>query len=463
MSIAVNGRRVLVLGLGLTGRSMAGWLVRQGAQVSVADTRSAPPQLAEFQREFPDVNVACGKLDAACLHAAELIAISPGIDQRNAAIADAVKRGIPVVGDIELFAQALKRGSQTRTDTAQVIAITGTNGKSTVTSMVGEVCQAAGLATVVAGNIGTPVLDTLSANAERGIKPDAYVLELSSFQLDSTASLNADAATVLNVTEDHLDRYDGIEDYAASKARVYQGEGVQVVNRDDARSTAMARPGRRIYSFGLDAPRSETEWGIIEHSGQAWLACGSHRLMPVSGLAVAGMHNAANALAAAALCHAAGIEEAIVTSALRAFRGLPHRVERIAVARGLTFYDDSKGTNVGATAAALAGFDAPVVLIAGGDGKQQDFGPLREPVKRHARAVILIGRDREQIATALAGCGVPIERAHDMQEAVVLAAAASRSGDGILLSPACASFDMYRDYLERSAVFVAAVQSWVAQ
>ena len=285
---------------------------------------------------------------------------------------------------------------------------------------------------------------------------------MSSFQLESTASLHADAAAMLNLSEDHLDRYDRIDDYAAAKARVFRGSGAQVLDRDDARSLAMALPGRDVRRFGCDAPRGEREWGIIERAGNDWLACGDQELMPVDELPVAGLHNAANALAAGALCQVIGVGAAPIIQALLDFKGLPHRVERVGEIGGVTFYDDSKGTNVGATVAALNGFTRPVVLIAGGDGKGQNFSPLRAPVKRRARAVVLIGRDRELIATALAGCGVTIERAADMEQAVACARAASRRGDVVLLSPACASYDMFRDYSHRGEVFAAAVRKQVA-
>jgi UDP-N-acetylmuramoylalanine--D-glutamate ligase len=456
MAIDFSGRRVLVLGLGDTGLSMARWLTRHGAHVTVADTRAEPPRAGELRRDLPDVPLECGDFREA--RAADLIAISPGIDRRAPAVAAAIKRGIGVAGDIELFAQALSQHAQRM---PPIVAVTGTNGKSTVTCMAGDICTAAGLDTVVAGNIGTPVLDVLTEIDEGRAMPAAFVLELSSFQLESTASLNADAAAMLNLSADHLDRYDDINAYAAAKARVFNGTGAQVLNRDDARSGAMAQPGRAVHRFGLAAPRGAREWGIAQSGGKSWLARGETNLLPVDELPVAGSHNAANALAAGALCHAIGITDAPIIRALRDFKGLPHRVERIAEFNGVAFYDDSKGTNVGSTVAALNGFARPVVLIAGGDGKGQDFGPLGAPVARHARAVVLIGRDCEQIAAALDGCGVPLERAADMERAVHKAFAASCSGDAVLLSPACASYDMFRNYAHRGEVFAAAVRKLV--
>lgn len=451
----VRGKKVVVLGLGDTGLSMTRWLHRHGAQVAVADTRAAPPHALTLQRELPQVEVMCGEFQANRLRAADLIAISPGIDRRALPIAAAAQHGVAIAGDVELFAQALPRVLKRR---PKIVAITGTNGKSTVTQMAGHICAAQGLDTVVAGNIGTPVLDALDEIEHSGRKPDVFVLELSSFQLETTASLDADAATVLNVSEDHLDRYDGIEDYAAAKARIYIGRGAQVVNREDARSASMARPDRDVWNFGLSAPASDREWGIT----QGKLARGKHALLNLEELPVAGLHNAANALAAAALCHAIEVGDVSIVKALRAYKGLPHRVEKIAVIDGVTWYDDSKGTNVGSTVAALNGFTQPVVLICGGEGKGQDFSPLREPVRNHARAVVLIGRDREQIARSIESAGVAIERAASMEEAVKLARVASRKGDVVLLSPACASFDMFRNYGHRGEVFAAAVKAQVS-
>ena len=450
---------MVVLGLGDTGLSMARWLARRKAQVRVADSRAAPPHAQVLARELPQVNLATGAFAGKTLAGVDLIAISPGIDRREPVIADAARRGVPIVGDIELFAQTLQSLVTRRSSPArpQVVAITGSNGKSTVTAMTGEMCRAAGRATVVAGNIGLPVLDALTAIEEGGAAPDVFVLELSSFQLESTQSLGPDAATVLNVTEDHLDRYDGMADYAAAKARVFAGDGMQILNRDDRLSLGMARPGRALRTFGLAPPRGDAEWGITSNGARA-LAHGGRRLMAVEELPLAGLHNAANALAAHALAHAIGLPDAPLLDALRNFRGLPHRMHKVAEIAGVSYYDDSKGTNVGATVAALAGMGRPVVLIAGGDGKGQDFSPLAPAVKAHAHAVVLIGRDAPLIERAVAGSGVRVERAGDMAEAVAMASGAARRGDAVLLSPACASYDMFRDYVQRAEVFAAAVR-----
>ena len=456
----LKGRKVLVLGLGDTGLSMTRWLKRHGAAVSVADTRFDPPHAQELKREWADVTLECGEFCDPTVRAAELIAISPGVDRRLPVVAAAIERGVPVVGDIELFAQAMAQRNTQRlkSDGTKILAITGTNGKSTVTHMAGDICAAAGLELVVAGNIGTPVLDVLTEIEIDNATPAVVVLELSSFQLESTASLNADAATMLNLSEDHLDRYPGFADYAAAKARVFAGSGRQILNRDDVHSRAMTLPGRVVDRFGLDAPQGDHEWGMVQHGGESWFARGGQRLLASGELQVAGLQNAANALAAGALCHAIGISDEAIVAAWRDFKALPHRVEKISYIQGVTYFDDSKGTNVGATVAALNGSSMPVVLIAGGDGKGQDFGPLREPVKRHARVVVLIGRDRERIAAALAGCDVPLVRADDMEQAVRQAKALSRAGDAVLLSPACASYDMFRNYVHRGEVFAATVR-----
>ena len=449
------GRKVLVLGLGDTGLSMAKWLARRGAAVTVADTRAVPPRLAELKRSLPSVPAHCGPFRNEIFADADLIAVSPGVPLADRNVQRAMAAGTRVVGDIELFAQAVADRRP------RILAVTGTNGKSTVTSLAGAMARSAGADCEVAGNIGPAVLDALMRREDEGQAAGLWVLELSSFQLETTTSLAADAATVLNISEDHLDRYRGIDDYARAKARVFSGDGIQVLNRDDPRSFAMALPGRKTIGFGLDSPRRAEDWGLLERGGEPWFAQGASALLAVREMRLAGLHNAANALAALALCRALGLPLEPLLAALREFKGLPHRVELAGEAHGVRWYDDSKGTNVGSTVAALAGLaqgDAKVILIAGGDGKGQDFSPLRNAVERSARALVLIGRDAPLIEAAVAGAGVPIRRAASMGEAVALAAQAARPGDAVLLSPACASFDMFRDYKHRGETFRLAVE-----
>ena len=454
LMLVLDGARVVVVGLGDTGLSLVRWLQRQGAMVIATDTRRAPPQAAVLQREFPDMPMSLGVGPDAAIAGADLIAVSPGVDRRSGAIAQAAQRGVSVVGDVELFAQALAlRGDQT-----PVIAITGSNGKSTVTAMAGEICAAGGLRPVIAGNIGLPVLDALSGIDEGAAKPGVFVLELSSFQLESTISLQPRAATVLNISEDHLDRYSGLPEYAAAKARIFAGDGVQVLNRDDMRSMRMTRPERSVITFGLDVPQDDKGWGLSARDAGASLQRGSMSIAPVSDLRVAGLHNAANALAAGALCRAIGVADEAIARGWQTFAGLPHRVKNINKINNICFYDDSKGTNVGATVAALTGMREPVVLIAGGDGKGQDFAPLAAAARGRARAVVLIGRDAPLIAQAI-GDHVPLIHAEDMAQAVDMAFDAARAGDAVLLSPACASYDMFRNYVHRAEVFAEAVAS----
>jgi len=454
MALKLQGSRILVLGLGDTGWSMTRWLAAKGARVRVADSRAAPPHAARMHAELPQVDVRTGRFERATFDDVDAIAISPGIDRREPHVAEAIARGTPVLGDVELFAQAMAQRCAGGAQPA-VLAITGSNGKSTVTAMAGEMCTSAGLRTVVAGNIGLPVLDAWSEIENGASLPEVFVLELSSFQLESTTSLEPAAAAMLNLSEDHMDRYAGMADYAAAKARIFAGNGVQVLNRDDTWSVGMRRPQREHVTFGLDAAPRDCDWGLRD---ERVLTHGRQALMMVDELPVAGLHNAANALAALALTDAIQVPQERALNALRGFRGLPHRVERVEEIRGVVFYDDSKGTNVGSTVAALRGMRQPTVLIAGGDGKGQDFSPLAPVVAARARAVVLIGRDAPLLRHALSGCGVPLLEAGDMADAVHTAYRASRAGDVVLLSPACASYDMFRNYVHRAEVYVAAVR-----
>ena len=468
--LQLAGKNALVLGLGETGFSMAKWLSRCGASVRVADSRTAPPNAAALARELPGAVLQAGGWQESSFSGVDMIAISPGIAASEPMVRRAAARGVPVVGDIELFAHAIRDAALwSRLPSVfkppKVLAVTGTNGKTTVTALAGAMCHRAGTACEVAGNIGPAALDALMACLDAKRMPELWVLELSSFQLETTASLATDAATVLNLSEDHLDRHDGMVGYAAAKARIFEGEGVQVLNRGDARVMAMARQGRRQFTFGLDAPRGLDDFGLLEHGGQPCLAQGTTPLIPLSDMTLPGLHNAANALAALALCRAIDLPYTPLLAAIEAFKGLPHRVERVAEHAGVVFYDDSKGTNVGSTVAALAGLSgtgsgqhAKLVLIAGGVGKGQDFSPLRAAVAQSARAVVLIGRDAALIEKAFAGSGVPVLHAAGMEEAVETALRIAKKGDAVLLSPACASFDMFDNYKHRGEVFAAAAR-----
>jgi len=443
-------RNVVVLGLGVTGLSLARYLSRHGARVRVADTRAAPPHAAELASLRPAVTLTTGPFTAATFAGADLIAISPGVPPGQLAIAEAVARGVELAGDIELFARALPPSQK-------VLAITGSNGKTTVTALAGALCRAAGLATVVAGNIGEAVLDVVAPFEAGDAWPDVFVLELSSFQLETTKSLAPIAAAVLNVTDNHLDRYAGMDEYAAAKARIFTGGGVQVVNRDDPRSFAMRIPGRTVESFGASVPAAEGEWGLVTFDGATWLARGGELLLPSSSLALVGRHNALNALAALALISTVARIDRHVLDALRSFRGLPHRMQRVADSRGILFLNDSKATTVVATQAALDGIGRPAVLICGGDGKGQDFRPLKSSVDADCRAVLLICRDAPLLARALAGSRALVETVGTLDAAVDRAFVLAQPGDAVLLSPACASLDQFRSYVERGERFTALV------
>jgi len=433
--------RTVVVGLGRTGISVVRHLRAQGRAVAVTDTRAAPPELARLRTLAPEVAVSAGGLDSTLLAGADAIVVSPGIAPQGPFFEAARARGLPVYGDIELFAHAAR---------APVVGITGTNGKSTVTALVGAMAQRAGRRTRVGGNLGEPALELLDPAAE------LYVLELSSFQLDTTNSLTLAAAAVLNVSADHLDRYGSIEAYAASKARIFRRCGTAVVNADDPQVLAMDVPVNRRLRFSLDAA-SGAEYRLQSHAGREWLACGAERLLALDELRLAGRHNAANALAALALGEALALPRAPLLATLREFAGLPHRSAWVADVAGVRYVDDSKGTNVGATLAAVGGFAGPLLLIAGGLGKGQDFAPLAPALAGKARRVLLIGQDARALGAALAGT-CPIDYCATLEEAVAAAARAAQPGDTVLLSPACASQDMFRDYAQRGAAFAAAVQ-----
>ena len=484
----LTGLPVLILGLGASGLAMARWCARQGAQVSVADTRAEPPQLAALRSELPQARFVPGAFTAALVEGTPVRAVllSPGLSP--AAVAPVVESaraaGLWVAGELGLFAQALADLAAQAAYAPQVIAITGTNGKTTVTSLTGLLVERAGRRVAVAGNIGPTLLDTLSRALDANELPEVWVLELSSFQLEGVSGFDPDAATVLNVTQDHLDWHGGMDAYAAAKARIFGSRGTMVINRDDPIVRAMVpepvkgKPVRAVVSFGAGMPVRPGDYGIESVNGMTWLVRAMEadetlrrrrdaadeelfiqRLMPADALRIRGRHNAVNALAALALASAIGCPLAPMLYGLREYRGEPHRVEPVGLIDGIEYFDDSKGTNVGATVAALLGLgaDRRVVVILGGDGKGQDFSPLREPVARHVRAVALIGRDAPRIREALRDTGVPLHDASDLPAAVRLAREAAMPGDAVLLSPACASLDMFRDYAHRAEVFRAEV------
>jgi len=450
----------LIVGLGASGLSCARYLHQCGESFAVIDSRVSPPGLQQLQNEMPEVQTVCGGFDMPVMAAAQRILLSPGISLREPHITAALQRGAEIFGDIELFA---------RNADAPVVAITGSNGKSTVTTLVGEMAKAAGLKVRVGGNLGTPALDLLREsmsvrqdNLATENKTDFYVLELSSFQLETTRSLNAYAAVVLNVSPDHMDRYDSVDEYAEAKQRIYNGDGILVVNRDDACVVAMESrflqkdSHRRVVRFSLQTP-GDDEFGIQTVDAQQWLAFGKNLLLKTGELRIAGKHNQANALAALALGDAMRIPMNIMLAVLREFTGLPHRTQWVATVDGVNWYNDSKGTNVGATVAAVAGMPGNKILIAGGDGKGADFSPLKDLViHQNVKAVVLIGRDGPLIAKALDNA-VTVTFANDMSDAVKQARGLAGPGDNVLLSPACASFDMFSNYVERGNVFTQAV------
>jgi UDP-N-acetylmuramoylalanine--D-glutamate ligase len=442
-----NARRTLVVGLGKTGLSVVRYLLRQNVPVAIVDSREQPPGLDALRKELPvDAALFLGSFQEEAFERAERIVVSPGVSIKEAPIAAAAARGVPVIGDIELFARVAR---------APVVAITGSNGKSTVTTLLSAMAQHAGRRVRTGGNIGVPALELISDS-----EPDLYVLELSSFQLETTHSLKPAAAVVLNVSADHLDRYPDLEAYSSAKQTVYRGASVQVVNTDDPRVLALADAGRRQLRFTLGEPAAG-EFGVRDYQGSPWLARGTERIMPVSAIRMAGHHNVVNVLAALALGDAIGLGLDPMIEAINEFRGLPHRMQLIAEHAGIRWYDDSKGTNVGATLAAIDSAEGSVVLIAGGDAKGADLKPLAAALQAKGRAAVLIGKDAALLQAVLQD-HVPVTRATDMTQAVALAAGMAQPGDSVLLSPACASTDMYRNFEERGEVFIRAVREQVA-
>ena len=435
----------LVVGLGKTGASCVRYLAKRGSPVCVTDSRAAPPGLAELGDLAKRVPMRLGGFDLALLDGADEVLLSPGVSPREPIVQAARERGVAIAGDIELFARAAR---------APVIGITGTNGKSTVTSLVAHMAERAGRRVLAGGNLGEPALDLLGAPP-----PDLYVLELSSFQLETTTSLRLAAAVVLNVTADHMDRYADIDEYARAKARIFAHATAMVLNADDGRVMAMRRGAVPTLTFSIEGRAAD--FGIDRQAGAIFLIRQGVRLLDVARMKLSGLHNAANALAALALGEAAGLPLAAMLEALESFPGLAHRSAWVADNGGVRYIDDSKGTNVGATIAAVAGISAPVVLIAGGEGKGQDFSPLAAAFRGRVRHAVLIGRDAAAVAAAIAAvCST--EFASSMEEAVAAAARAARPGDVVLLSPACASLDMFRDYRHRGEAFASAVRGRAA-
>lgn len=443
MSVAAT--RTLVLGLGATGLSVVRFLHARGEVVAVADTREQPPGLEVLRREMPDVAVFPGGITPAVLAHADRVVVSPGLPSDTPVLREARARGLPVYGDIELFARYVD---------APVAAVTGSNGKSTVTTLVGLMSRELPQVTRTGGNLGTPALELLGMAGET---PALYVLELSSFQLELTESLATRVSTVLNVSPDHMDRYAGLAEYAAAKRRILAHAQTAVLNREDETVMAMASDVGRVVTFGLDRPPGTHDYGLLEHDGEIWLARGETPLMAAGELLIPGRHNQANALAALATGEAAGFAAEPMLRVLRTFPGLPHRSQWVAHIAGVDFYNDSKATNPGASLAAIRGLERPLVLIAGGDGKDADFSVLAPAVREHVRAAVLIGRDAELLETALAGC-TELHRAGSLGAAVRLAARLAQAGDAVLLSPACASFDMFDGYEHRGRDYVAAVR-----
>ncbi len=503
---------VLVLGLGDSGLAMARWCARHGARVRVWDSREAPPHAAALAGQVPGAALLGGELNDAAFDGVRLVLKSPGLAPSDARIAAPLARaaaaGVLVQGELDLFARALADLKQERGYAPKLLAVTGTNGKTTTTAMTALLVERAGLAVALAGNIGPTMLGTLAdaldrADADDAALPQVWVLELSSFQLDGAKGFEPDAAAVLNLSEDHLDWHGSMAAYGAAKARIFGTRAVMVINRDDAAVERLvpapvlakgrgAKPvDRDIVRFGLGAPARPGDFGLVVDNGMAWLVrameadetqkrgkCAAaeadaaelhiQRLMPADALRVRGRHNAANALAALALATAIGCPLAPMLHGLREYAGEPHRVEFIATLNGVDAYDDSKGTNVGATVAALDGLGADkapgkLLVILGGDGKGQDFAPLAAPVARHARAVALIGRDAPAIEAALAASGVSRQTHDSLPAATRWCFANAQSGDAVLLSPACASLDMFRNYAHRAEVFVAEVHAIAAE
>ena len=480
------GKKILVLGLGESGLAMARWSAYCKASVCVADTRESPDRLPQLREWVPDCRFMSGPFSVKGLNQFDVIAVSPGLRpevELKDILPFAREHGIPVWSEIEMFAQARKGLEEGTAYKPNILAVTGTNGKTTVTSLTGHMCRRAGKTVRLAGNISPAALDVLLDVIEKNELPDVWVLELSSFQLFTTYSLEADAATVLNLTQDHLDWHGSMQAYGEAKARIFGAKTVRILNREDAAVMKMASPDSPVLTFGTDEPTEPGSFGLHLDRDMEWLAVMSpvedgivrrnrkndvpveyavQNLMPAGALKIRGRHNAGNALAALALCRAIQLPFAPLLQALSDYRGERHRVELIATVKTVSYIDDSKGTNVGATVAAVNGLGEKgrknIILIAGGLGKDQDFSPLSDVVARYVKAVMLIGKDAKQIHDALAETGIPLVYTDSLEHAVEEAAKMAQENDTVLLSPACASMDMFRNYAHRSEVFADAVR-----
>lgn len=442
----------LVVGLGKTGLSMARHLAKQGDAFVMFDTRETPEGATQFREEFPHVPLYLGRLPREVLRDVHTILTSPGLALDLPIFQEARSENIPILGDIECFARVVS---------APVIAITGTNGKSTVTSLVGEMAKADGRKVAVAGNIGTPVLELL----DEEVTYDLWVLELSSFQLDLTESLTPCASTILNFSPDHLDRHQTMMAYWEAKQRVYWNSSVCLFNREDTETRpdlSVLSAEQQVFSYGLNPPENPLDWGLCQNeAGDYFIAQGSTFVFPIQNLKIKGRHNWLNAVASCALASAAGISITAMVEVLDKFSGLPHRCQWIRELNRVIWIDDSKGTNIGATISAILGIggamQGKIVLIAGGQGKGADFSLLKEVAETYVRSVVLIGQDADKLATALQG--IPQQKTNSLESAVQLAQKEAMPGDVVLLSPACASLDMFRDYHHRGEVFSKAVEA----
>ena len=436
---------VVVVGLGKTGLSCVRYLSKQSLNIAVTDSRQAPPELTDFNNEFTSVPTYLGEISKDVLLAADKVVLSPGVSLQEESIKQAIDSGVPVVGDIELFCLQAK---------APIIAVSGSNGKSTVTTLVAEMINKAGLKTGVGGNLGTPALDLLNEPT-----PDVYVLELSSFQLETTFSLNAHASVVLNVSPDHMDRYASLEDYAGAKNKIYSGQGLMVLNKDDDIVNTMADASRNSIGFSLGKPEGN-DFGVIKEGEGVYLCHGQEKIISQNEMLIKGEHNIANALAAMALVSSINVSKSAIIETLKTFNGLEHRCQLVKTLNEVSWYNDSKATNVGACIASIKGLcdTGEIILIAGGDSKGADLSSLKPVVEQHVKKVLLLGVDAEKINDVIAPV-VDCEFVSDINDAVKIACEIAQSGDLILLAPACASLDMYKNYQERGDVFVNAVNA----